>query len=163
MKPTIIIDTREQKPFDFSPAVKTEIATLAIGDYSIRGLEHQITIERKSLADLLGSITFGRDRFVRELKAMRQYRFAAILIESTWSEIFLGMYQQQVTPAAVFGSLASFSIRFGVVPIMGEDHAMASQICERLLLNYYNGIMKDYKLLCKGDADDQFAGDIKRE
>ena len=46
-----IIDTREQAPLDLSP-LRTEKGTLTTGDYSIKGLESEIAIERKSLPDL---------------------------------------------------------------------------------------------------------------
>lgn len=47
---TAIIDNREQLPFDLSP-LRTEAGTLATGDYSLKGLERRIAIERKSLSD----------------------------------------------------------------------------------------------------------------
>ena len=44
-----IVDSREQNPLDLQPLRQT-IGTLATGDYSLRGLESVIAIERKSLA-----------------------------------------------------------------------------------------------------------------
>jgi hypothetical protein len=38
-----LIDTREQTPLDLAP-LRTERATLATGDYSLRGLENVIAI-----------------------------------------------------------------------------------------------------------------------
>lgn len=65
----IIIDTREQTPFDFGKfecPVVTD--TLATGDYSLTGLEDRVAAERNSLDDLLGClIGEGRERFEREL------------------------------------------------------------------------------------------------
>jgi ERCC4-type nuclease len=60
----ILIDTREQAPLDFSrwPGVTVEVGTLNAGDYSLRGLEDRFALERKSISDLVGSVTTGRER-----------------------------------------------------------------------------------------------------
>ena len=55
----IIIDSREQRPFDFlsqNGDIETERGTLDTGDYSVAGLESRVAVERKSLADL---VTWG--------------------------------------------------------------------------------------------------------
>jgi len=57
----ILIDTREQQPYDFDTPF--EMGTIPIGDYSIRGLENHIAIERKELNDLISCLTTGRERF----------------------------------------------------------------------------------------------------
>jgi ERCC4-type nuclease len=62
---TAIIDTREQLPLDLSPLGSTS-GTLATGDYSVKGLEHVVAVERKSLADLLGCVGQHRERFDRK-------------------------------------------------------------------------------------------------
>ncbi len=107
MKPIIICDTREQDPLVFSDAVIVESRALHVGDYSIAGLETDVVIERKSLSDLLGSITSGRERFEKELRQLRGYRFAAILIESNWPTILSGIWDcpSSVSPNVVLGSL----------------------------------------------------------
>ncbi len=63
---TIVQDTREQKPLTF-PEAKVRVATLHTGDYSLDRFEDRITIKRKSLSDLLGSLGNDRDRFMREV------------------------------------------------------------------------------------------------
>ncbi len=150
MKPTIVIDTREQKPLEFSKCIHTITATLPVGDYSLLGLEDQVVIERKSLGDLLGSITHGRDRFVRELRQLRAFRFAALLVEADWDDIENKHYSQKVHPNSVYGSLVTFCVKYEVLPILGGDHVTSSRICERLLLNYARLVERDYKMLnCK--------------
>ena len=58
LTPTIIIDRREQNPWTFH-VLPSEPGSLDSGDYSVRGLEHMVSIERKSLDDMLGCI--GRE------------------------------------------------------------------------------------------------------
>ena len=56
-----IIDTREQLPLDLSP-LQSVAGSLTTGDYSVRGLESIIAIERKGLSDLLGCVGQERER-----------------------------------------------------------------------------------------------------
>lgn len=60
----VLVDTREQNPFDFSRFdgwfVGVEKKALPLGDYSIAGLEHRCVVERKDLADLVHSLTAAR-------------------------------------------------------------------------------------------------------
>ena len=72
--PTVIIDSREQAPLAFAN-LPSEVGTLDTGDYSIRGLEHLVAVERKSLDDLLGIVGRDRQRFRRELQRLRGFRY----------------------------------------------------------------------------------------
>lgn len=95
---TIVADTREQKPYDFldiksnkdegnkTYIVKVEREALPVGDYSIRGMESKIIIERKSKADLFQSI-LKRDNFISRLKKMDAFSYAAIIVEADLEEI----------------------------------------------------------------------------
>jgi hypothetical protein len=66
--PIIITDSREQTPLIFEH-LQTERGTLQSGDYSIQGLEHDFSIERKSISDLCQSVTRGRERFERRIRS----------------------------------------------------------------------------------------------
>jgi ERCC4-type nuclease len=66
---TAIQDSREQCPLDLSP-MKTEVGTLTTGDYSIRGLEHVVSVERKTLPDLVACVGSSRERFDKEVKRL---------------------------------------------------------------------------------------------
>lgn len=84
---TIIQDTREQLELDFSGfrGVKTIRKGLKTGDYSIDGYEDAICWERKSVADCIGTLTGGHERFLREMERMQSYEEKYILIEHTAS------------------------------------------------------------------------------
>jgi ERCC4-type nuclease len=80
----IIIDTREQRPWSFNPAfVNTTIGTLRQADYALAG-DDRFGIERKSLDDLLGTISTGWERFQRELQRMDDAKFVSkvVIVES---------------------------------------------------------------------------------
>lgn len=103
----VLIDTREQRPYPFSdiPAdakegggilkIRTQRVTLQQGDYSLEGFTDQVAIERKSLADLFQTIGQERDRFERELERLAGYRFAAVMVEGEWRDVF-GVYRQEL-------------------------------------------------------------------
>jgi ERCC4-type nuclease len=59
-KPVVLIDTREQSPFDFSRfpnwIADQRKQKLHVGDYSVEGMEDLIVIERKSLSDLITTL-----------------------------------------------------------------------------------------------------------
>ena len=117
MGPIVQIDTREQCPLDIK-AYPTEIATLPVGDYGISGFSDwqnpAFIVERKSLSDLISSLTQGRERFMREVEKMRQFRFAAIVIEATEAEVAAGQYGSKATPQSILQSLAAIQVRAGV-------------------------------------------------
>lgn len=91
----ILEDTREQRPLDFAPYaadVIVEKATLWPGDYTIKGFERSIAFERKSVSDLIGTMTGGyvgkdsirryESRFDLELEEFeRHYDRAFVVVE----------------------------------------------------------------------------------
>jgi len=76
----IIVDTREQKPWDFNNNFNITKAKLDTGDYSIAGLENLLCIERKSsVNEVSNNIT--EKRFKDVLDRMAGYPHAHILFE----------------------------------------------------------------------------------
>jgi ERCC4-type nuclease len=61
--PVIVIDTREQTPLSFA-RLQTVRGTLNTGDYSVAGLEKLFSVERKTVADLVGCCAGRRTRTV---------------------------------------------------------------------------------------------------
>lgn len=83
---TIIVDTREQKPWEFTD-FSTSVAKLDTGDYSIKGLEDILCIERKrSISEIAGNIT--EKRFEDVLTRMSEYKFPFILLEFGLDDVF---------------------------------------------------------------------------
>jgi ERCC4-type nuclease len=107
---TVIVDTREQLPFDLAP-LKINRRALDTGDYSILGLEELVVVERKSLPDLLLCVGRERERFDREMQRILAYPSRLLVIEADWATIELGEWQSRVHPNAVLGSLLSWSAR----------------------------------------------------
>ena len=80
---SVVIDTREQRPFEFPAEVNTMVGTLATGDYSVQGWTPFISVERKSWADFYGCLTKGRERFERCLERLSKVRYPAVVIEGS--------------------------------------------------------------------------------
>lgn len=124
---TVLVDTREQTPFDMTAfGYKKEVATLKTGDYSIKGLESDLVIERKSLSDFLGCVGKGRDRFERELKRMLEFKAKAVVVSASESEIRKGHWHySKLTPKQVIGSYTGW-MTWGIPFIFAPDHVQAS-------------------------------------
>lgn len=76
----ILVDTREQLPF-FKGAKRK---TLNVGDYTTVKLLNKFHIERKSLADLYGTVTKGNTRFKYELfRAAHNRIVLEVFVEGT--------------------------------------------------------------------------------
>jgi hypothetical protein len=83
----VIVDTREKCPFDFSRFTGwfagVEKTALALGDYTIAGLEDTCAIERKDLSDLVHSFTVERSVFVDRLRRMHSFPHRLLVITTT--------------------------------------------------------------------------------
>lgn len=143
---TIIVDTREQAPYHFcgipddrsGQTIVVPITNKALpsGDYSIEGMESRVAIERKSHADFLGSIGAGRERFQREMERLKDYEFAAVVIEADWNQLInLPPSSSQIPAKVVTRTIQSWSIRYGVhfFTCMNRRHAelMTFRLLER--------------------------------
>ena len=81
--PILICDTREKNPLIipdnrvFAEVIREKLDT---GDYSIKGLEDYLCIERKGAVSEFATNVF-QARFDRELQRMVNYKYAFILLE----------------------------------------------------------------------------------
>ncbi len=99
--PMIAVDSREQQPLTFLhlPTVR---GTLYTADYSLVGFETELAFERKTVPDLVGSLSHGRDRFEHELLRLRGYRLRRLIIVGTVEQIEAGMARSKMTPRSVY-------------------------------------------------------------
>lgn len=128
---TAIIDTREQLPLDLAP-LRMERGTLTTGDYSVKGMEQIVSLERKSLDDLLCCIGSDRERFDREVQRLLAYPVRCLIIESGWQHLERGGWRSKVTPAAAIGSCLGW-IAAGLPIVMAYDHERAGRFASRIL------------------------------
>lgn len=146
----ITVDTREQRAFSFRSlfgraSFRLHRRGLREGDYAVDSMlhlppEHQIRIERKSLRDLYGSVSRGRDRVERELDRLSVYGFAAIVVEADWTQIFKPPFETKVHPRSVFATLVAWMQRYNVHVCVCPTRRFAEQMTFRLLERW----AKDY-------------------
>lgn len=81
----IIIDTREQQPWEFDNCV-TACRKLDTGDYSIEGYEDILCIERKkSVSEVANNIT--EKRFKDVIDRMKVYKYSFLMLEFDLEDI----------------------------------------------------------------------------
>ena len=132
INPIVLIDSREQLPFEFAN-LTAERGTLDTGDYSVKGLEHLVSVERKALDDLLACVGSSRPRFKRELARMQGYRFRLLVVEADAAAIEAGDWCSQLHPNHVLGSLASWTARFCIPVWLSGSHESGARFTERFL------------------------------
>jgi ERCC4-type nuclease len=105
---TVLRDTREQAPWSFKGfradaadgggplIVRTAWKNLGrgMGDYTLAEAAHDdysirwhISIERKSIADLVSTVLSGRERFKEELANLDRMDEGHIVVEGQWSDV----------------------------------------------------------------------------
>lgn len=111
----IVVDAHERYAYQFgAQQANTAKHALPCGDYGlvINGML-VASVERKSLADLVSSLTNGRLRYqLADLAALPR---AAVVVEDRYSQLFKLDY---VRPAVVADGLAELQIRWPNVPIV---------------------------------------------
>jgi ERCC4-type nuclease len=130
----ILVDTREQKPYLFVNMVEQALKT---GDYSLQGMESLICIERKSKADIFMCAGHERKRFVAELERMQEYKYSAIVIESSLQDMTVQPAYTRMNPKSVINSLLAWSVRYGVHVFFADNRSLAQNLVYRLLERFY--------------------------
>jgi ERCC4 domain len=127
----IVVDSREKYAYRFATQrVITVKRTLPCGDYGIDVDGRLVaSVERKSLADLVGSLTGGRLRYqLGELAALPR---AALVVEDRYSQLFK---LDHVRPAVVADGLAELQVRWSNVPmVFCETRQLAEEWTYRFL------------------------------
>lgn len=146
---TVLVDSREQRPLVFSDCVKVCVSGLVTGDYSLAGFEGRVTVERKSLDDLVGCCTQERSRFVRELERMKPSRggfwVSAVVIESGLPELLRHDYKSKAHPNSVLGSVNRWQARYRVPFVWAGSRFCAGFAVLSILWNFYD----EYGKICK--------------
>lgn len=128
---TIVIDSHERYGYTFSDRqVSTTRQALTTGDYGVLKNETLLaTVERKSLQDLVSSLTTGKLGY--QLADLAGVPRAAVVVEARYSEVFK---LDRVRPAVVADGLAECQVRWPSVPILFcETRKLAQEWTYRFL------------------------------
>ncbi|WP_029137637.1 ERCC4 domain-containing protein [Nakamurella lactea] len=127
----IVVDAHERYPYTFADRQATTVRrALPCGDYGlIEGGRLVASVERKSLPDLVSSLTNGKLRFaLGELAALPR---AAVVVEERYSAVFK---LDVIRPAVVAEGLAELQVRYPNVPIVFcETRTLAAEWTYRFL------------------------------
>lgn len=127
----ILVDSHERYAWTFSnQQATTRKIALPAGDYAAT-INGQViaSVERKSLADLVATLTGGKLRYLlADLAALPR---AALVVEDRWSSVFK---LDRVRPSVVADGLAEAQVRFPTVPIVFcETRPLAQEWTYRFL------------------------------
>jgi hypothetical protein len=127
----IVVDAHERYAYRFaSQQVRTTSRSLPCGDYGII-LDGALVaaVERKSLPDLIASLTTGKLRYaLGELAALPR---AAVVVEERYSEIYK---QNRFRPALIADGIAECQVRWPNIPIQFcETRGLAEEWTYRYL------------------------------
>ncbi len=127
----IIVDAHERYPYRFAGrSVRTASRGLPCGDYGVAVRGRLVAaVERKSLPDLVASLTSGRLRYaLGHLAALPR---AAVVVEDRYSQLFK---PGPVRPALLADGLAECQVRWPEVPLVFcETRALAEEWTHRFL------------------------------
>lgn len=134
-------DTREQRPWGWQ-GIKTKKVTMKQGDYCLLSeagnqLGHLLTIERKSLNDIIGCMMKGRERFERELERLQKQCIKSVVVIEAGLHTLLdpNSYRSNITPQSIVGSVASWSLDFPKVGFLwAGDRELAMRYVYRMFL-----------------------------
>jgi ERCC4-type nuclease len=136
-RPVILVDTREQNPFNFSRFegwfAGIEKRALQLGDYSVAGLEDDCVIERKDLSDLVHSLTTERSVFVNRLRLTSSYAHRLLVITAALSEVKSPYTCAGASPNSITQSLVAALAGLRVPFLCTEAHELGEELVASFL------------------------------
>lgn len=146
----VVVDTREQAPYDFAGAscyagTTVEQGSLSTGDYSIRGLEHLVAVERKGWQDWIACLGRERDRFVRELERGRGLECFAVVVEGRFEDMAHHDYRGMLNAHSACQSLCAFVARMGIPVLFAGSRAGGQYAVWSILRQYLRGKLHELK------------------
>ncbi len=127
----IVVDSHERYPFAFKDQqVVTRRAGLPAGDYGVMVDGSLLaSVERKSLGDLVSSLTTGKLKY--QLADLAAVPRAALVVEDRYSQVFRS---EHVRPAVIADGLAECQVNWPTVPILFlETRSLAQEWTYRFL------------------------------
>jgi ERCC4-type nuclease len=135
-RPVVLVDTREQNPFDFARFdgwfAGIEKTALKLGDYSVAGLENVCVVERKDLPDLTHSFDANRFVFLNRLRLMSRYPHRLLVITAAWSQVKSPSPHGGVNPNQITQSLIAVLAGLKVPFLCTETHELGRNWSPRI-------------------------------
>jgi DNA excision repair protein ERCC-4 len=140
-KPTIVIGSAEHMGYKFDRFTNWFAMTvkrrLPVGDYTILGMEHEITIERKTILDLVSSVIQKRGDFIKKCHRMKQFRKKCNVIEGSLSVLKSPYVESDAHPNAVLGSIIAARERWEMPVYFLDTFILAEEFVASMLSKYH--------------------------
>ncbi len=141
----IVQDSREQKGLFDKESIRLK---LDVGDYSILGYTDKISIERKSPADLMGTLGKGHERFRRELQRAKSLEYFAIIVETNMTNIldkaFEGAKHSGMSGETALKILFTNHFKYGPAIYLVNGRKEAKKLIELIFTSYVNYKISKY-------------------
>lgn len=151
---TVLKDTREKQGWDFNKDINrknskcrclgTETATLKTGDYTIKGYEDQILVERKSgFEELFNNMVpkTNKDRFEREMQRMLEVEHRYIIIESSLNhDLWMSSPPQMkfgLSVSRIFEWMIEVNQQYKITPILAGE--CGQKVCKKIFEAFLKG------------------------
>jgi ERCC4-type nuclease len=106
---------------------------LCTGDYSVAGLEDRVRVERKSLGDLVNTVTQDWQRFRKELYRLAGFDLALIVVEADLGDLLAKRYESNAEPISVLGRCNACLIDHGVPVVFWGQRPQCQLAVERFM------------------------------
>jgi hypothetical protein len=155
-----LVDNSEQAPWSFQGIydrlgpkgsfvpvmIRTRRVELKTGDYTISGLEDRLTIERKSGADFIGSVTGGHVRFEREHERMAAMvnsgGFCCVVVEDSLDSILDSLPPLSGKQSTILGTAASWPSKYNVPWYFAGSRLWAERFAYRFLCRAFDKLTR---------------------
>ena len=142
---TVVVDTREQKPWSFDNYAKAN-RKLDAGDYSLEGLENVFAIERKkSVNEIANNIV--ESRFKDAIARLSQLKHSFLLLEFNMDSVLsypIGSDlprkywdKVKVTPTFLLKNIIEWETNHGITVIFCGSSSNAEQVAEYIFKKIY--------------------------
>lgn len=158
-KRIIYCDSREKDLVEFS-TIKPLIKKLDYGDYAFSNNEwtNNTYIERKSIADFIGTLSIGFKRFIKEIERSKSNNSTLIiLVEGNLSDVLdyrnkrIVNYKIRIPPEVIFNNVRKLIQAYPNIQFLFIDnHQQSGEIIERIFA--LGGQIQKYDLQYLFDA-----------
>ena len=128
---TILQDRREGLPWKWSDACRVEIVHLPCADYSMAGWSDRLACERKSLNDLVLSLTHERERFIDSCRRMMAYEHRLLVVEADIADVLTHRYNSRANASSIVGSTIALFHDYGLATAWWHSPRVAADLVER--------------------------------
>jgi DNA excision repair protein ERCC-4 len=155
-KYTIIKDTREQQGWDFPPrdsCAGMEIGTLRTGDYTLKGSENLICIERKKTpTEVAGNLGRKKKPFEAEMQRMSKFKYPFIICEFSMTDLLeypenssIPMSKRtntMITGRYMLRCLLEYQLEYNIKILFCDNATHAATVAASLMKRLHENITK---------------------